>query len=382
MEADPSSDWREGVIPLALGSLGLLITGVQPIVLGALADAGRLSAAGIGQTAMLELLAMGISAGGIGLVLKPSHLRLTALLAALALAAADLACLGAGGLSVMALRAVAGLAEGVLVWISIGFIVRHALPERWAGFFFMAQTVVQFGLASLLTTLVTPRFGANGGLAVMALTALLAAGLALAGPRAYPPLVRTDGEGPLTNARGWVALAATLIFVASGVSVWVYLEPLAHRSGLAASVAGAAVSASLAGQVIGSTAATLSAGRLRYLTVFLIAGVIDFTVWAFIGAGPGAAFFVIGIGLTGFAGMFVTPYIVAMTIEADPTLKAGELSGGAQLLGSAAGPLLASLVVSAADPRGALVLGAVLLAISIATVAGLHLAAVRTVRSR
>ena len=45
---------------MAMGVVALLLAGVVPVLLGALADEGRLSAAGIGQCATYEGLAMGI----------------------------------------------------------------------------------------------------------------------------------------------------------------------------------------------------------------------------------------------------------------------------------------------------------------------------------
>jgi hypothetical protein len=49
------------------------------------------------------------------------------------------------------------------------------------------------------------------------------------------------------------------------------------------------------------------------------------------------------------------------------------LLGGAQLLGGSLGPLMASLVVTDADARGALAFGAGCLVAGFALVAGLHL---------
>lgn len=365
----------DGVIPLAGGTLALLITGVNPILLGALADAGRLSASGIGQAAMIELLAMGIAAGGAGAVLKPERLKLIGLLAGLVMAAANLATFGATGLGVVAARAVAGLAEGVLVWISIGFIVRTVTPERWAGVYFTVQTLAQLALAATLSGLIMVRFGVGGGFAALGVAGVLAAALALFGPDSYAPLAKGEGLSHLPSARGWISLGGILLFAASGVAVWIYLQPLAHHAGLGEGVAGMAVSASLAGQILGSAAATVIAGRLRYVVVFLAAMIINLAVWWLLVGSPPTAVFVGVFGVTGFLGMFASPYFVPLTIEADRTRRAAELTGGAQLLGSAMGPFLASMVVTDQEPRTALMLGAILLLAGVAIIAGLHFTA-------
>jgi hypothetical protein len=377
----PPSTWRDGVIPLAGGTLALLITGVNPILLGALGEAGRLSAAGIGQAAMLELLAMGVAAGGAGAVLAPERLKLIGVLAGLVIAAANVFTLRASGAEVLMARGAAGLAEGVLIWISIGFIVRQATPERWAGVYFMVQTLSQLVLSAALGGGLMAAFGVNGGFVILAAAGVVAAGLALLGPSGFAPLPKGEGISHLPSPRGWIALGGILIYVASGVAVWIYMQPIAHHARLPAVVAGYAVTASLAGQVAGSTAATIVAGRLRYITVFLTSAVVVLGVWALIAGAPAAPVFVAVFGTTGFLGMFVSPYFVPLLIEADPSRRAAELAGGAQLLGSALGPFMASLLVSDAEPRSALALGVILLVIGVAVIAGLHFTAPKEVRS-
>src|SRR5450432_3666919 len=61
---------------IAVGINSLMVIGVMPILLGALADEHRLSAAGIGQAATLELLAMGVSTALAGMFLEPARLKL------------------------------------------------------------------------------------------------------------------------------------------------------------------------------------------------------------------------------------------------------------------------------------------------------------------
>jgi hypothetical protein len=380
LKAESSPNWRDGVIPLASGTLALLVTGVNPILLGALGEAGRLSAAGMGQAAMLELLAMGVAAGGAGAVLAPERLRLIGLLSGLVIAAANLATLRVSGGGILAARAVAGLAEGVLIWISIGFIVRQATPERWAGVYFMVQTLSQLVLSAALGGGLLAAYGVNAGFAILAAAGVLASVLSLLGPSGFAPLPKGEGISHLPSRRGWIALGGILIYVASGVAVWIYMEPIAHHAGLSAAIAGYAVTASLAGQVAGSTAATIVAGRLRYITVFLGSTVIVLGVWALISGAPAAAVFVAVFGVTGFLGMFVSPYFVPLLIEADPSRRAAELAGGSQLLGSALGPFMASLLVSGAEPRAALGLGVVLLIAGVSVIAGLHFTAPREVR--
>ena len=62
-----------------------------------------------------------------------------------------------------ALRGLAGVIEGVLLWITVAMISRTETPERWAGVFFTAQTGAQLLLAIALAVWIMPAFGATGG---------------------------------------------------------------------------------------------------------------------------------------------------------------------------------------------------------------------------
>jgi hypothetical protein len=52
--------------------------------------------------------------------------------------------------------------------------------------------------------------------------------------------------------------------------------------------------------------------------------------------------FVRATGLTGFTGMIMTSFFVPLCVAADPSWRVASMSGGAQILGAAAGPLAAA----------------------------------------
>jgi hypothetical protein len=348
---------REASAIIAVGSNSLMVLGVLPILLGALADAHRLSNAQIGLAAMAEILTMGVSTGIVGLMRRPRGLRWIGGGASVALATADLICTHLSGAGLIAARCGAGAAEGVLLWITIGMIVRTTTPERWAGVFFTVQTAAQLILAIVLAVWALPRFGANGGFLALSAVAVAGVAPALATPRGFGPMTRKPGEGGAPPARGWIALLATLIFVAGGGAVGVYLEPLAHEAGLSAGVAGAALWTSLAGQVCGGALATVLAGRVGYFTIFVVGSFLSLGIWALLGLHIPAWLFVADNIASGVVSLLIAPFIAPMTIEADPSRRAALQTGAAQLLGGALGPLLSSLVVGEQDVRGVLWLG-------------------------
>jgi hypothetical protein len=357
---------------VGVGINSLLVLGVVPILLGALVDEHRLTAPGIGIAAMIELLTMGLMTAAAGALIKPRAMRAIGLIASVALAVADLATMRLSGEAIYLIRGVAGAIEGILLWITVGMIARTATPERWAGVFFTAQTLSQLILAVILAIWVMPRYGANGGFAALAVASILGMAPALFSPDRYAPLPLAPGEGGGPPPRGWMALIATVIFVAAGGAVGVYLEPLAHQAGLGAGVARTANWTSLAAQVVGGGLATAMAGRVRYFSVFIFSSASYLAVWYILTLKSPGWVFVSANAFAGLTGLFLAPFLVPFTIEADPSRRTALQSGAAQLLGGALGPLLAALVVDDRDVHGVVWLGMALLVIGLAGVAALR----------
>lgn len=358
---------------LSVGITGVMIAGLQPLLLGSLQVEGRIDASQLGHAATAELLTMGTAAGLAGAWLKPTGLRWIGLVSGLLLALIDGLTLKVSAEGLTLVRAAAGIPSGIMIWITIGMITRAPRPERWSGIFLTLQTLAQFGLSAFLTAFVVAKWGANGGFLALALVSVGAGLAALAGPKAYAPLHHAHTPGGLPTLRGAAALAACFLFLACIVGVWVYAEPLSRQAGHAPSVAGVAISLSLAFQVLGGGAATLLAGRLSWFRVLLGCTLADLALLAVFTSLPGAVVFLAVSAGFGFIWLFLMPFLVPMTIEADPTRRSAILLGGAQLLGGSLGPLLASALVTDADARGALAFGAGCLVLAMGLVAALHL---------
>jgi len=363
---------------IGMGMISLLIIGVAPDVLGALVDEHRLSQAGLGIAAMLELAALAISTGLAGAFLKPEGLKPIAAGAALFLAAINLGTYHASGVAVYAIRAAAGVPEGLLLWITIGMIARSRTPERWAAAFFTARVASELATALAFAFAIIPKAGADGAFATMGLISLLGLPAALWLPERYGPLPQFDGAKSSGGAggppplRGLIALVATLIYVSANGAVAIYLQPLAHRAGLSADVARTAVWVSLAAQILGGALATVMAGRVRYLPVFVCVTIGFLGVWIVFGLHPPALGFILADAVAGAVALLVGPFLVPMVIEADPSRRSAMQSAGAQALGGAAGPLMAFAVVGNRDVHGVLWLGAALLLTGLAIIAWLH----------
>jgi hypothetical protein len=377
----PDLPLGEAIAALALGTISLLLAGVLPALLGALAEEHRLSAFAIGQTAALEALSMGLSTAAAGIVLKARNLRWIGAGAAIVLAICDLATLHAHGQTVMVVRTLAGVPEGVMLWITVGMIARTATPERWAGIFFTALTSAQFVIALLYQQWVLPAHGADGGFLGLAVASMLGIAVAFFLPDAYAPLENSETQSGSPPPRGWFALFATLIYIGATATVGVYLQPLAQEAGLSADVSRIAIWMSLAAQIAGGAAATALAGHVRYFTIFLVSAVVIVATWGVFLIHPPAWGFIAANSAGGFVGILIAPFLVPMTIEADPSRRAAVLSGSTQVLASALGPFAASFVVADDDVHGAITLGVVALFVGLALIAGLHFTSARNDRT-
>jgi MFS transporter, DHA1 family, inner membrane transport protein len=352
---------RQLTLSLLLGSLALLVLGVQPILLGALVDAGLVTLDDVGLLAMGEIIALGLGVV-LGDLLPLRHFRLTTALAAVLAAGFDVATALAsqdGGLLLW--RALAGLAEGVLVWSSTCMIVRAAHPERVASIFMIAQTLAQAAAAALLARVVLPRSGWQGGFLALGVTACIAAGLGLSQPARLTALTHSEHGGTRWSARTMLPLLIVFLQLAAVGALWAYLEPLGQQIGLTAEGAQTVVSGVLFAQLAGGFVSAWLVRRLAAATGLVIASAalsaIAFGMFE-LPAGQTMPFILLA-GLFGFFWIYAFPFQIGLAFRADPTGRVATLVPAVQLLGSAFGPLVTSLTVHATDARPAALVSAV-----------------------
>jgi hypothetical protein len=343
-----------------VGTIGILIPGVQPIVLGALLTAQHITLEQLGHAASVELLVMGLTASVAAAFLPPRRLRLVAVVASLGLVAGNWITPMATGETVTAIRAATGAAGGLLIWVTSGMIARSSAPDRWAGVYLTVQTLAQFIVATIMAATIEPARAATGDFYVLAIVGAVSAAVSLLLPAAYQELPNKAGAGPqgLPTMRGFAGLAVSFLLLMFIVSIWVYYDPIAREAGLSSLVSDEAVSVSLAFQVLGGTLATIFAGRLKWYPVLIACAAVDLATVVILGMHPSKVVFLANAAVFGFIWLFILPFQVPMLIEADPSRRAAVLASGVGLLGASVGPTIVAMVIDPNNTRGALWMGA------------------------
>ncbi|MET3613987.1 putative MFS family arabinose efflux permease [Rhizobium aquaticum] len=353
---------------LWVGSVGLLVLGLQPILLGALLTSGRVNFDQLALAATVEILAIGIGSVLSAFLLGSGAVRLKAAIFLIlsvvfnhATAATD------GPTTVVVTRGLAGLAEGGLVAFAVELIARSRHPGRIGGYFVSLQTLAQAGIAVLLALWIVPRWGAAGGFEVLALVSaasLVGVVLLPAGYGSLPKPSDPAGSG-LWRPAALTALFAIFAFYMFLGSLWAFLEPLGGDAGIAAEVIGLMVSVSLVAQILGAAISTAVEARLPFRPVLGVAGLLALAISLAISLHPPAlVFWALAMGI-GFIWLFVVPFQIRLAVDADASRGAALLVPAAQLFGAALGPAGASAFIDAGSSAGVAYFGAASAAASV-----------------
>lgn len=337
---------------LWIGSVGLLILGLQPVLLGALYTEGHVTGDELALVATAEMIAIGIGSAIVAMLLPARNMRWksAALLVLLALANFWTAYAGTPN-ALIGARTLAGLAEGGLVAVATELIARSRRAERIGGYFVTLQTLAQCALALILALYAVPRAGSAGGFIALGIVCLLSLIVAWTVPDDYADLPKVEQFANMATVPAITALLSIFCYFMFFGAVWAFLEPIGAQFGIDGRTAGLMVSASLAAQVIGAMTATLFEARIDYRFAITAIGVIAAICSVLLASGPGVSVFWAVALVMGFILLFIVPYQIRLAINADETRTAVLLVPAAQLFGLAIGPIAASLLIDGANFR-------------------------------
>ncbi len=380
-----NQDWLVGnpsgagaAAALWIGSAGLLILGVIPILYGALNAERRINLAELGLIATVETLLIGVSSAVAAMLFAARNLRLKCTILLVGLAALDFAISVAGSSQMILIdRALAGLIEGALVAVSIELIARSRHAERLGGLFLAMQALAQGLLALGLAWWVVPEMGANGGFLALAIVCDVSIGVALFVPPEYGEMPQQSAsmDGVFT-VRSILALLMIALYFMFVVAVWTFLEPLGGKVGIEAQTVGVLVSVGLFVQVAGSLAAAWLEAHVDYRVGIFGCGVVGLIAAAILGGSPTLLMFCVAVLAISFVWMFIVPFMIGMALAADSTRNTCLLVPAAQLSGAAFGPLAATTFVEGENASAVPLFGIAMTVLSLALF-GLFLIAVR-----
>ena len=350
---ETTSDWIVGnpgtvaqMAALWVGSVGLLVLGLQPILLGSLLDEKRVSFDQLALAATAEILAIGIGSIATAFLISGKAIRAKSAVFLILTAILDhLTASAATPNQIIIYRGLTGLAEGALVAFAVELIARSRRPGRYGGVFVSIQTVAQSVLAVGLALFVVDRYGSAGGFETLAIVSLVSLVAAFLLPASYGALPKPEntGQSGLLRPRPILALVSIFFFYMFLGAIWAFLEPLGGQGGITPAAVGVIVSASLGAQVIGALIATMVESRMAFRPILILAGLLSMLIaLAFAFKPPLALFWALSMA-TGFIWLFVVPFQIRLAVDADEARGAALLVPAAQLIGAALGPVGASL---------------------------------------
>ncbi|MGX8008077.1 MFS transporter [Mesorhizobium sp. ORM8.1] len=354
-----SGDWLVGnptglqlASALWIGSVGLLILGLQPVLLGALYTEGHVTGDELALVATAEMIAIAIGSAIVAMLLPARNMRWKSTLLLILLAFANLwTAYAVTANSLIGARALAGLAEGGLVAVATELIARSRRAERIGGYFVTLQTLAQCALALILALYAVPKAGAAGGFMVLAIVCLLSLVVAWTVADDYADLPKDEHFSNVLTVPAITALLSIFCYFMFFGAVWAFLEPLGAQFGIDGRTIGLMVSASLAAQVLGAMTATVFEARIDYRFAITIIGIIAAISSVLLATGPGLLVFWAVALVMGFILLFIVPYQIRLAITADETRNAALLVPAAQLFGLAIGPIAASLLIDGGNFR-------------------------------
>jgi predicted MFS family arabinose efflux permease len=364
---------------LFLGTVAFMVTGIQPVLLGALAEEGRLSEATIGRLAWVEVLALALASGVGPRLLRFGSARRTIAAACLSLALANAVVYISHGTQVLFVsRLIAGLMEGLLLATTNIAITRGVHPERLNALFLMVSAIPQVAASYLLPAMVMPRLGADSGFGLLCLMAAAGIGVAfLLGNEIQDAPPREAAKRVWTPAV-LIGLSGVILQNAGNGAGWEYQARVGENLHFSGQVVGTAIAADLVFQIIGTFAVAWFAWRLPFRVVLLLSCLMQATILISMGRVHTPYAYISMCALFGMMWLGANPFQVSLLVDLDKTRQAALLLASLQLVGFGTGPLICSFFVRPGNVEAAFWCAAGLVTASLL----LYLVAIATAGSR
>lgn len=327
------------------------VPALQPILLSPLLAAGKISPAAMGYAATAEGLGMALASAIAGAWFRPSRLRAIGVAAIMTVLFASVMTIFLSHGGVVAARGLSGLGNGVLVWILVGMLARSADPTRLFATFVTSNATMVFLLSMAFTKIAIPYFGPLASYNIlMAIYAILLLFVRFL-PDEYTDADKGERGVVIPPPWGFLALGAVVLQMAGVMSFWVYAVLLGKQAGLSVHMMQSILNIAIGIQILAGPSAIFMASRLSGMQAIAISAVVALLACAGSAFSGDSVVWAMALVALAFCWLFGNPFHISFLIGADPSRRSALFVSAAQLGGVAAGPLLASTVISATDYR-------------------------------
>ena len=258
-------------------------------------------------------------------------------------------------------RALAGLASGVLISLGYAVVGAGAHPDRNFGLLItFVLTYGALGLWAIPTGL--DQIGVPGIMLVLALMALGGCALLASFPAALPAAGAERAAAPGERRLGALMLASVLSFFLGQGVIWAYLFLIGTHMGIdEQTVANGLTVAQFAG-IAGAFAAVLLAARVATAALFLLGIALSIAPLYFLSLRLDGIAYGASVIVFNWAANLLTPLLVAMVARLE--VRWVQPAAALQMLGLAVGPAIATILLDASGYSPVLALCGALFAVS------------------
>lgn len=341
--------YRGAIVLFVFGPMLFLI---QPLVIGAIAEAYGLGPRQIGFFASSDLYGSALGAMIAGLwVMRARPMTVIALGLGVFILGNLITLLTPSFPILLGVRGLCGFGAGTVTALATLALGRHPRPDFIFGIGITAQLSVST-LALVLLPVPIAAFGFAAAYWFLIAVALLAliAGIGMRPLEAITPKGENDaaegGSGKVVKVG--VLLSCLLIFVAVS-AVWAYSQPIAKASGIALGPVGVALAAAGVAGALGSLLASKLGERLPRLPQLLV-GIVGLAGSALVlMPGLSLAAFVLAVCVFKLAYCFIISLQMAIMADIDRDGRFLTILPSFQILGSAIGPSAVAAIMTGGD---------------------------------
>lgn len=333
-----------------LGSLALLILGMQPLLYGGFVREGVIAEDALGLLSAAEVIAITTGSAAAIPILRRFNPVWIGLIGIAMNCSGNLVPLSPSSPLLLAgARACAGLGSGLLLGISAAAIANTSRIGNWTAASLFGQAATQFAVMNWFALYApdAPTWEIQRGLV---LVMVAATALVFTLPRNLAAGANSESEtvqGSMSqwpDRRGLHCLLAMALYTGGAVAMWAYASLWMNHRGIATAAGAMVLTINLAGQALGSLVSMLvPEGRHDWARAVAMTAlfVLSSVAWLI---SPGMLIFGFCYGLFWMSG---APALASVLAAVDPGRKAVPFAAAAQLAGIALIPTIFGVALGA-----------------------------------